>query len=647
MYVRDALFIGGEWRQPVSPAVVEVVSPSTEDVIGSAPDAGEADVNAAVAAARRALDAGDWRNRPMAERIALIEQALILLKPRSDEIARLITSEMGAPISVTTQLVPGALWAARYFMGVAAELPVTEIRRGMNTAAVLREPVGVVASIAPWNGPFNLAMAKIVPALLAGCSVVFKPAPETPLDVYHLVEALAEAGLPAGVLNLVTGGRETGEALVAHPDVDKVSFTGSTAAGHKIGAVCGEAFKRVQLELGGKSAAIILDDADLPTTMAGLAMGSFFNSGQVCAAYSRVLAPRSRYDEVVDALCATASSFVVGDPFDPATTMGPLVAQRQRDRVEGYLAIGAEEGARIGCGGGRPAGLPKGWYVEPTVFVDVDPKMRIAQEEIFGPVVAVIPHDGVDDAIRIANDSAYGLHGAVFTTDEEAALRVARRVRTGTFSVNSFVYNIEAPFGGVKESGVGRDTGREGLEAYFELKTVNIPPTMERLFAVNVAKTPITGNINADEEYWEGLEAGEFRLPRCAGCGRWTWPAHFRCGACGSWDFEWTRIEPTGTVYSWTRTHYAFDRTKARAPQVPYVTVLAEVDGTDGARVLGVLAGDEAALRIGARVVGHIEPPSEQTLGYPAIRWTIADHSGCGNSDISENPHTDRVGEGG
>jgi len=304
------------------------------------------------------------------------------------------------------------------------------------------------------------------------------------------------------------------------------------------------------------------------------------------------------------------------------------VAQRQRDRVESYLTIGQEEGAKVACGGGRPAGLAQGWYVEPTVFVDVDPKMRIAQEEIFGPVVAVIPHDGVDDAIRIANDSAYGLHGAVFATDEDAALRVARRVHTGTFSVNSFVYNIEAPFGGVKASGIGRDTGREGLEAYFELKTVNIPPTMERLFAANATKTRISANIDADAGYWEALEAGEFRLPRCAGCGRWTWPAHWRCGQCGSWDFDWTAVEPQGVVYSWTRTHYAFDRTRARAPQVPYVTVLAEVDGTDGARVMGVLAGDESQLRVGARVAGHIDPPSEQSLGYPALRWTIVGEEG-------------------
>ncbi|MEW6471419.1 MAG: aldehyde dehydrogenase [Actinomycetota bacterium] len=481
---RDAFFVGGEWRGPAGTGRIEIVSPSTEEVIGSVPEAGDADVDAAVGAARRAFDAGDWPRLAVAERTAVLERALQALEPRAAEIAAAVTAEMGVPIAIAEQLIPGAFWTARYFMGVAEREPLEELRAGaLNTAAVLREPVGVVASIAPWNGPFNLAVAKIVPALAAGCTVVFKPAPETPCDVFYLAEALSEVGLPPGVLNIVTGGRETGAALVAHPGVDKVSFTGSTAAGRQIGAVCGEQFKRVQLELGGKSAAIILDDADLATTMQGLAMGSFFNSGQICAAFSRVLAPRSRYSEVVEALAATARSFVLGDPFDRATTMGPLVSERQRTRVEGYIAAGEKEGAKVVTGGGRPADLPQGWYVEPTVFADVDNSMRIAQEEIFGPVVAVIPHDGPDDAVRIANDSAYGLHGGVFTADEDAALRMARAVRTGTFSVNSFVYNIEAPFGGVKCSGIGRDTGREAVASYYELKTVNLPASMAERFS--------------------------------------------------------------------------------------------------------------------------------------------------------------------
>jgi acyl-CoA reductase-like NAD-dependent aldehyde dehydrogenase len=367
-------------------------------------------------------------------------------------------------------------------MTLASARPTEELRQGTTPAAVLKEPVGVVASIAPWNGPFNLAVAKIVPALLAGCSVVFKPAPETPLDVFYFVDALTRAELPAGVLNVITGGREAGAALVGHPEIDKVSFTGSSASGRQIGETCGRGFKRAQLECGGKSAAIVLEDADLDTTMAGLAMGSFFNSGQICASYSRVLAPRARYGEIVDALCATAESFRVGDPFEAETTLGPLVSKRQRDRVESYIASGLDEGAKVMTGGGRPPHLPKGWYVEPTVFAEAGNSMRICQEEIFGPVVAVVPYEGIDEAIALANDSPYGLHGAVFTTDDRAAIDVARRIRTGTFSVNSFTYNIEAPFGGVKASGIGRDTGPEALDAYYELKTVNITPSMEALF---------------------------------------------------------------------------------------------------------------------------------------------------------------------
>ena len=479
---RDALFIAGEWRTPVNTGVIDVICPSTEESLGSAPDAGPADVDAAVTAGREAFDAGEWPRLPVADRVALIERALESLQPRVAEIATVLTAEMGVPIAIGEQLVSGALWAGQYFTGVARTEPVEELRPGMNNALVLREPVGVVASIAPWNGPFHMAVAKIVPALAAGCTVVFKPAPETPFDIFYLADALNDAGLPSGVLNVLTGGRATGEALVGHPGIDKVSFTGSTAAGRQIGARCGEQFKRVQLELGGKSAAIILDDADMETTMAGLAVGSFFNSGQVCCAFSRVLAPRSRYDEVVDGLAATASSFILGDPFDRDTTMGPLVAERQRQRVEGYIATGRDEGARLVTGGGRPKHLPRGWYVEPTVFADVENSMRIAREEIFGPVATVIAHDGPDDAVRIANDSEYGLHGGVFTTDEDAALGIARSVRTGTFSVNAFVYNVEAPFGGVKCSGVGRDTGREAVASYYELKTVNIPESMAGQF---------------------------------------------------------------------------------------------------------------------------------------------------------------------
>lgn len=483
MSTRDKLFIDGQWRNPQSNATISVISPSTESAIGSAPDANAADVAAAVSAARNAFDRGPWPRLSMSERLATLARAIDSLENKVGAIAELVTAEMGLPIAISRQLNPSGLGAAQYFLAVAGGLQTTELRMGQQPAAVLREPVGVVASIAPWNGPFMQAVCKLIPPLAAGCTVVFKPAAETPLDVYYLIEAFADAGVPAGVINLVTGGRDTGRALVAHPGIDKVSFTGSTAAGREIGAQCGRDFKRMQLELGGKSAAIVCEDADLATTMGGLAMGCFFNTGQVCAAFSRVLVPRSRYDEFVGALCHTAESFVVGDPFDEATTMGPLVTAAQRARVESYIATGFAEGAQLLTGGKRPEHLKKGWYMQPTVFGGVTNQMKIAREEIFGPVAAVIAYDSLDEAIAIANDSDYGLHGGVFTQDDELALRVAKSVRTGSFSVNAFVYNLEAPFGGVKCSGVGRDTGREAVESYFELKTINLTPSMQKLFA--------------------------------------------------------------------------------------------------------------------------------------------------------------------
>lgn len=483
MLDRNSNFVNGEWVPSVSQARIEVVCPSTEQVIGSVPDSSAADVDSAVSAARLAFDDGRWSGRSLEDRAQVLTEAMERLEAQNEEIAQLLTSQVGAPISVSRALVPGSLATGRYFVQLGRERLGDELRRGSMTSAVLHEPVGVVAAIAPWNGSFYLALNKIMPALVAGCTVVFKPAPETPLDVGYIADALAEAGLPDGVFNIVTGGRDTGRHMVEHVGVDKVSFTGSTDAGRQIGQTCGGSFKRMQLELGGKSAAIILEDADIETAMAGLAMGSFFFTGQVCAAYSRVLAPRSRYDEIAAALCATAQSFVIGDPYDESTTMGPLVSKRHRDRVESYIALGVAEGAKIATGGGRPSALPTGWFVEPTVFVDANNTMRFAREEIFGPVVALIPYDGQDEAVAIANDSPYGLHGGVFTKDEDAALAVARQIRTGSFSINSYAYNIEAPFGGVKCSGVGRDTGLEGLMSFVELKTVNITPGMERHFA--------------------------------------------------------------------------------------------------------------------------------------------------------------------
>jgi betaine-aldehyde dehydrogenase len=302
-----------------------------------------------------------------------------------------------------------------------------------------------------------------------------KPAPETPLDAFLLADVLEEVGLPAGVINIVPAGREVGEHLVTHPDVDKIGFTGSSAAGRRIAALCGAQLKRCTLELGGKSAAIVLDDADLSTAIPSLLPNAIMNNGQACIAQTRILASRSRYDDVVEALSSAMSAAKVGAPLDPETVVGPLVAQRQRDRVEGYIAKGREEGARVVVGGGRPAEFEKGWFVEPTVFADVDNKMTIAQEEIFGPVLAVIPYDSPDDAVRIANDSDYGLAGSVWTSDVDAGLEIARRVRTGTYGVNGSSMNFAAPFGGYKQSGIGRELGPEGLEEYLELKGINMP----------------------------------------------------------------------------------------------------------------------------------------------------------------------------
>ncbi|MER6976315.1 aldehyde dehydrogenase [Streptomyces carpinensis] len=481
--VRDTLFIGGEWQKPTSLASLTVISPSTEQAVGQVPDAGASDVHAAVDAARRAFDQGPWRFLSVGKRAEVLERALTLLETRLEEIADLVTAEMGLPTAIAKRKIPGAVNAGRYFLDLARNTPVSDVRETpFGPAAVLREPVGVVASIAPWNGPFNMAVAKIVPALVAGCSMVYKPAPETPLDAFFIAEALMEAGLPPGVFNLVTGGRDAGRALVAHPGVDKVSFTGSTAAGREIARECSGRFARLQLELGGKSAAIVVEDADPDTVMKGVAAGLFANTGQTCSAFSRILVPASRRDEWTDVLVAAAESFKLGDPFDPTTTMGPLVSHTQRQRVLRYIELGRAEGAVAATGGGVPEDLEVGYYVQPTVFVNAHNSMRIAREEIFGPVATVLTYESIDEAIEIANDSDFGLHGAVFTEDPALAAEIARSVRTGTFSINSFTHNTHAPFGGVKDSGIGRELGPEGMEAFHELKTVNLTQATEPFF---------------------------------------------------------------------------------------------------------------------------------------------------------------------
>jgi aldehyde dehydrogenase (NAD+) len=477
MKERDRLFIGGEWVEPQGTETIEIISPHTEEVIGRVPHASKADVDRAVAAACTAFDDGPWPGLAPAERVDVLAGVSETLKARAEEIAQLITEQNGSPISWSIMgQVFSSIMVLDYYVDLCREFPFEELRPGMLGPSLVRqEPVGVAGAIVPWNVPLFVSMLKFAPAMAAGCTMVLKPAPETPLDAFVLAEIAHDAGLPSGVFNVVPAGREVGEHLVTHPDVDKIGFTGSTTAGRHIASLCGQNLKRVTLELGGKSAAILLDDADIEQVIPNLLPSAIMNNGEACVAQTRIVTPRDRYDETVDALVEAMSAQVVGDPLDPATTVGPLVAERQRDRVESYIAAGQEEGAKLALGGGRPAHLSKGWYVEPTVFVNVDNSMKIAQEEIFGPVLAVIPYSGEDEAIAIANDSEYGLSGTVWTADTERGIDVARQVRTGSITVNGFSLAFQSPFGGFKSSGVGRELGPEGLQAYLEPKQLNLP----------------------------------------------------------------------------------------------------------------------------------------------------------------------------
>ena len=470
----DRFFIGGDWVAPAGSEQLRVVSPYTEQPVGRVPMGSAADIDRAVAAARRAFDVGPWPRMSLEERRAVLVRVGAVLAGMASALDELVTTENGVPI----RFHQGSL-ASRFEYYGALDVTLEEVRTAPNgdQALVVHEPVGVVAAIVPWNSPLFLAVAKVIPALLAGCTVVLKPAPETPMSPYPLAEAFREAGLPDGALNIVAADRQVSEVLVRHPGIDCVSFTGSTAAGKVIGAACGAQIKRVGLELGGKSAAVLLDDVDVTTAVPAVLNGGMFSiNGQACVAWSRILVPRRRHDEIVEALCETARKARIGDPLDPATLLGPLVAARQRDRVEGYIALGVSEGARIAVGGGRPTNQPTGWFVEPTILVDADNSMRVCREEIFGPVVAVIPHDGDDHAVEIANDSSYGLSAGVFSADDERALRVARSIRSGSVGVKSSGLNVAFPNGGFKESGFGRQYGPEGVFEFLETKAIGLPP---------------------------------------------------------------------------------------------------------------------------------------------------------------------------
>lgn len=475
----DELFIGGRWSGASTEDRIEVVSPHTEEPVARVAGAGPADIDAAVAAARSAFDSGPWPRLDPTERITAVRKLAERYGERRGEMAETITSEIGAPISFAQRAqvgLPAMMMSA--FCDLAETYPWSESRPGMygTDIRIRREPVGVVAAIVPWNMPQFLIVTKLIPALLAGCTVVLKPAPESPLNALLLAEMIAEIGLPDGVVSVLPGDRPAGEYRVKHPDVDKVSFTGSTAAGKAVAAACAVDLRRVSLELGGKSAAIVLEDADPSAVAAGVRSASLSNSGQICNALTRILVPAARSADFTVALAAEMSKLVVGDPTDPATQVGPLVAQRQQERVRDYIRKGESEGARVVVGGAdMPEGIERGWYVRPTLFADADNAMTIAREEIFGPVLTVIGYADEDEAVAIANDSDYGLAGSVWTGDTEHGLAVAERIRTGTFGVNQgYTMDPFAPFGGVKASGYGRELGREGIDGYTDTKSISV-----------------------------------------------------------------------------------------------------------------------------------------------------------------------------
>jgi aldehyde dehydrogenase (NAD+) len=469
----NEVFIGGEWRKPANPRQLAVISPHSEEPVGHAQAAGPEDVDAAVAAARHAFDHGPWPRITHAERMAKVEQLAGIYAGHINEMADLITDEMGSPRSFS-RLGQGAAAASlmHLALAVAREFPWVERRQGvLGEVQLRRAPVGVVGAIVPWNVPQFLIMPKLIPALIAGCAVIVKPAPETPLDALWLAEMIEQIDLPEGVVSVLPGGTDVGEALVRHPGVDKIAFTGSSAVGRRIATLCGEQLKRFSLELGGKSAAIILDDADIDKTVAGLKTAGLMNNGQACVAQTRILVSDRRHDDVVDALADMMSGLQVGDPTDEATDVGPLVAQRQQRRVQDYIRAGQSEGARVVLGG-QDSPAERGWYVRPTLFTDATNDMRIAREEIFGPVLTVLRYRDEQDAVRIANESDYGLAGSVWTADIAHGLEIAAGVRTGTYGINMYTLDIGAPFGGFKQSGIGREFGPEGLHEYVELQTL-------------------------------------------------------------------------------------------------------------------------------------------------------------------------------
>jgi acyl-CoA reductase-like NAD-dependent aldehyde dehydrogenase len=470
--VRDRLFVGGQWVDPAGDGTIEVVDSTTEQVIGRVPKGTPEDVDRAVAAARAGFEV--WSQVPLPERLEACGAISAGLADRADELATLIAAEVGMPLKLARNIqaaLPSMDFAS--IAGVANEVAWEE---QIGNSLVVREPVGVVGAITPWNYPLHQLCAKAAPALAAGCSIVAKPSEVTPLTSFVLAEVVEGLGLPAGVFNLLTGyGPEVGQAIAAHEGIDMVSFTGSTQAGRQVAAAAAGTVKRVSLELGGKSAAVVLDDADLATAVSGAVTSCYLNSGQTCSAHTRLLVPRERLEEAEQIAEAAAAQARPGDPFEQATRLGPLVSEAQRERVRDYIRKGEQEGAKLVAGGAEPPDdLERGYFVRPTVFSEVGPEMTIAQEEIFGPVLSIIPYDSEQEAVEIANGTMYGLDGGVWSADPERAKQFARKMRTGQVQVNGATFNPLAPFGGYKQSGHGRELGRFGLEEFLEVKSIQL-----------------------------------------------------------------------------------------------------------------------------------------------------------------------------
>jgi betaine-aldehyde dehydrogenase len=477
MFERIDHFIAGKWLTARGAQTIEVISPSTEQVVGRVPVAIPEEIDAAVDAAREAFDMGPWPRLSHSERANYLRRLVAALDARREEIVQIQIDEMGAPHRFVVENFDAIAPFLDRMIEDAEKIDMREVRDGTGgKVLVLREPIGVTAGVTPWNSPVMVELSKLFPSLLMGCPIVLKPAPESPLSAYPLGDAVLDAGIPDGVVSIVNGGVDEGAYLVAHTGIDHVTFTGSANAGRAIAATCADHLRRVTLELGGKSAAVILPGVDMAPYLPALVGGSLRNSGQICVSTNRVVVHEDDRDNFVEQLTDYVSKLKVGDPHDADTDFGPLATRRQRDVVERFVASGVAEGAKVVLGGGRPADQPRGWYVEPTIFVDVDPKMTIAQEEIFGPVLSVITYTDEREAVSIANDSKYGLGGAVYAHDPEQGIDIASRIVTGTCSVNGGPPSGGgAPFGGRKESGLGYERDVEGLESFLELKSVTLP----------------------------------------------------------------------------------------------------------------------------------------------------------------------------